>query len=149
VLELIDARKRGDDTTRRLFVGCFVLVQIRAFPTDPAGGSGTAGDAGRCHRRNAGPPEQLRRIYFHLTSTTLSLLNARTAGNIQRADQQIYLLSKLYPGRVRTVVFENRANVNMSWYLTAEERSCLAEELGTEWNEEQLRNLIDALKSGG
>jgi hypothetical protein len=69
--------------------------------------------------------------------------------NIQRADQQIYLLSKLYPGRVRTVVFENRANVNMSWYLTAEERSCLAEELGTEWNEEQLRNLIDALKSGG
>ena len=110
---------------------------------------GTAGDMGRCHRRNAGPPEQLRRISFHLTSTTLSLLNARTAGNIQRADRQIYLLSKLYPGRVRTVVFENRADVSMPWYLTAEERSCLAEEIGTERNEEQLRNLIDALKSGG
>jgi hypothetical protein len=125
-----------------------VLVQIRAYPTHPTGGSETTKHTGRCHRSDAGPPEQLSRIYFHLTSTTQSLLNARTAGNIERADQQIHLLSKLYPGRVRTVVFENRTNVSMSWYLTAEERLCLAEGMGTEWNKEQLRNLIDALDPG-
>jgi hypothetical protein len=109
-----------------------IVVQIRAFPNSlEQPGAPSAEPA--CKGTEASWPPALHRFYFQMTSTIQSVLNARTTGNLQRAELQLDLLRQSYPeGFIEDVVFENRSEVSMSWLLPSAELECLRKEIRTQ-----------------
>jgi hypothetical protein len=126
------------------------ILQVRSFPSDSGAARRQRGTTAvdDCEWQELALPETARRTYFYLTSTIQSLLNAHTAGNIVRASEELKLVSYLYDnGRFRTFTFENSARVSLSWYITARELRCLANEMATVENSNELESLAKFMAS--
>jgi hypothetical protein len=107
-----------------------IVVQIRAFPSSNLGQPGASSSEPACKGSEAGWPQWLQRLYFQMTSTIQSVLNARTTGNLHRAELQLDLLRRSYPKvPIEDVVFENHSDVSMSWLLPSTEQECLRNEM--------------------
>jgi hypothetical protein len=97
-----------------------MLVQIRAFKTDPANAEPGTGIMDRISAK-----------FTWLTAPLEGALAARYATNLYRNNQEIRIVEHLYGGHFTTVVFEpeSEKNVTMTWDLTRAELKQLEDDL--------------------